>query len=443
VGEEALVGKIALLLIVLALLALAYFATLNMQPITLTLAPRTIYEMPKIALILLSSAVGAAVMLFVFFVRDTKRFIHNRQYQHKQKRDLRVQELYSRALNAILADSEEEARAALEEILKDEPGHLDAILRLGDIAAGNKDYSKAITYYKKAKDIEPQNLEALFSLVRVMEKANRLSDSRMYLDEILDIDPDNLSALSMKRDFLERNDAWDEVIGLQKAIIKAEHDEKDRKRGQAVLLGYKYEQGRYCLESGEYEKAKKAFRTLLRLDKNFVPAYLGLAEVMLRAGQTEEAAGFLEKGFEQTLSLIILARIEDLFLSLGEPARLIKLYKNSLSRSPQNQTLRFFLGKLYYRLEMLDDAFDALLTLDSSGAAYPELHQLLGNIYLRHQQWAKAVEEFKRVIEMKKPFTLPYCCEICGYLSQEWTGRCSNCKSWNSYQFNLYGTYKT
>lgn len=435
-------GKTALLIIVVFLVGLAYFATLNKEPVTLTISPKTIYEMPKIVLILLSSAAGIALTLVIFFIRDTKRFIHSRQYQRKQKRDLKVQELYSKALNAILADNEDEARAALEEILKEEPGHLDAILRLGDISAENEDYNRAISYYKKAEEIRPHNLEVLFSLVRVMEKANRVPDARMYLDEILDLDPDNLTALYMKRSFMEKKDEWDEIIYLQKTIIKIEHTEKYREREQKHLLGYKYEQGRYSLENGQYEKAKKTFRTIIRLDRNFIPAYLGLAEVMLREGETEDAISFLERTLEQTFSMIILARIEDLLINLGEPARLIRLYKSALSRSPQNQTLSFFMGKLYYRLEMIDDAFDTLATVDSSGAPYPELHHLLADIYVRRQQWDKAVEEFKKVIDMRKPFRLPYCCDECGYNSQGWTGRCSNCKSWNTYQFNLHGTCK-
>lgn len=435
-------GKTALLIIVVFLVGLAYFATLNKEPITLTFAPKTIYEMPKIVLILLSSAAGIALTLLIFFIRDTKRFIDSRQYQRKHKRDLKVQELYSKALNAILADNEEEAKSALEDVLKEEQGHLDAILRLGDISAENEDFNKAINYYKKAQEIRPRNLEALFSLVRVMEKANRISDARAYLDEILEIDPDNLTALYMKRSFMEKKDEWDEIIYLQKTILKTEHTEKDREREQMNLLGYKYEQGRYSLENGQYEKAKKTFRTIIRLEKNFIPAYLGLAEVMLREGESEDAINVLEKTFEQTSSMIVLARIEDLLINLGEPARLIRLYKNALSRSPRDQTLNFFMGKLYYRLEMIDDAFETLAGVDSGSAPYPELHYLLADIYVRRQQWDKAVEEFKKVIDIRKPFKLLYCCESCGYAAQEWAGRCSNCKSWNTYQFNLYGACK-
>lgn len=435
-------GKFALLVFVLFLVALGYFALLNTETITVKIMPKTVYETPKIALILLSSAFGAAVMLFYFFIRDTKRFIDNRQFQRRQKAALKVQELYSKGLNAILADSEEEARAALEGILQEEPNHLDALLRLGDITAGNEDYARATAYYRRAKEVQPQNLEVLFSLVRVMEKAGHETDARMYLEEILEADPDNLAALHAKRSLLEKREEWDELIYLQKGIIKEAHNEKDRQREQESLLGYQYEQGRHSLENGEYEKAKKTFRVILRLDRDFIPAYLGLAEVMLREGESEEAVDFLEKGFEQTASPIILARIEDLLISLGDPARLIRLYQSALAKAPQDQTLRFFLGKLYYRLEMLDDAFDTLRALESSGAPYPELYQLLGNIYARRQQWDTAFEEYRKVIDLRKPFRLPYCCDNCGYSSKEWSGRCPNCRSWNAFRFNLHGACK-
>ncbi len=435
-------GKFSLLLFVLFLSALGYFAVLNKEPVTFSIAPKTIYEMPKIALILLSFAVGSAATLVVFFVRDTKRFIDNRRYQRRQKMDMRVQELYSKALNAILADSEEEARSSLESILQEDPRHMDALLRLGDIAAGDEEYQSALGYYKKAKDLQPRNPEVLFSLARILEKMGRTNEASAYLDEILDLDPDNLTALYRKRLALEKKERWDDVISVQRSIIKCEHNEKDRQREQANLIGYKYEQGRHGLESGDLEKAKKAFKTILRLDKNFVPGYLGLAETMLRGEEPEDAIGLLEKAFELTSSEIILARIEDLLINLGDPGRLIGLYRDSASKDPRNQVLRYFMGKLFYRLEMLDDAFDTLSAVDGAGAPYPELHQLLGNIYLRRQQYEKAVEEFKKAVDIRKPYRLPYCCRNCGHSSPDWAGRCPNCREWNTYDFNLYGACK-
>lgn len=433
-------GKLSVLILVLFMTALAIFAIYNKEVTTVGIPGGEVYEIPKFALIVLSMVIGALIALVFFIIRDTKRLIDNWQYQKRQRREMKVQELYSKALNSILAHHEDSARDALEGILAELPEHVDALLRLGDIYAAEEEFQKAISYYQKARMINPRNVETLFAIELIMEKTGRWADALKYLEDILELDEDNLSALYRKRDIMEKQSRWDELVYLQKAILKQVHTEKERRREQLNLVGYEYEYGRHSLETGQLEKAKKAFKTLIRLDKDFIPASLGLAEVMLGEGESEEAINLLEKTYEQTSSKIILARLEDLLISLGEPARLISIYEGSIMRSPNDQITRFFLGKLYYRLEMLDDAYDTLVGMDKWGIAYPDLHLLLGNIYMRRNDYGKAADEYRKVIDIKKAARLPYCCTQCGYTLDEWSGRCPDCRQWNTFQLNLEGT---
>ena len=163
---------------------------------------------------------------------------------------------------------------------------------------------------------------------------------------------------------------------------------------------------------------------------------------MVIEGDSEEAVNLLEKAYEDTHSTIILARLEDLLISLGEPSRLISIYKNSISKKPNDPVTKFFLGKLFYRLEMVDDAFEILTGIDTAGLSYPELHQVLGNLYMRKNQPEKAVQEFKKAVDIKFSLKLPYCCKQCGYTADEWSGRCPDCKSWSTFQLNLEGACK-
>jgi lipopolysaccharide biosynthesis regulator YciM len=435
-------GKFYIFIIVLLFGVVALFSMNNHEMTTIKVPFGAVYEIPKISLILLSSAIGFFVSLFVFAIRDTRKFIENWQYQRQQKQDIKVQELYSKALNALLAHNEESARDALEDILKEKPDHIDALLRLGDISTAEDDYQKANTCYQKAKNINPKKLETLFALEALMEKTNRWPEAMKYLEDILDIDDNNLTAMYKKRGILERQGRWDDLVYLQKAILKHEHSEKDKKRESQNLIGYKYEYGRYSIESNQLEKAKKAFKTVLRLEKDFLPAILGLAEVMLTEGDSEEAVNLLEKSYENTHSTILLARLEDLLISMEEPSRLISIYKNSISKNPNNPVIKFFLGKLFYRLEMVDDAFEILTGIDTGGVLYPDLHQLLGNLYMRKNQCEKAVQEFRKAVNIKLSLRLPYCCKQCGHTAEEWSGRCPACKHWSTYHFNLEGTCK-
>ena len=166
-------GKFSVFIIVLFFGVVALFAINNHEVTTIKVPFGSAYEVPKIALILLSSAIGFLVTLFIFAIRDTKKFIDNWQFQKKQKQDMKVQELYSKALNALLGHNEESARDALEDILTEKPDHIDALLRLGDIAAAEDDYQKANTYYQKARNIRPKKLESLFALEGLLEKTGR------------------------------------------------------------------------------------------------------------------------------------------------------------------------------------------------------------------------------------------------------------------------------
>jgi tetratricopeptide (TPR) repeat protein len=435
-------GKLSVSIFILFLGIISLFAIHN-QGITLLRIPfGKTYEIATIALILFSVASGALAMLITFVIRDTKKFIDNWQYQKRQKKEVRRQELYSKALNALLAHNEDNAKEFLQDILKEEPEHIDTLLRLGDIACAEEDFQKAGEYYQKAKDLNHQHLETLFSLEKLMEKTGRWSHAMHYLEEILEIDDNNLSALYAKRDILEKQGRWDELVYVQKSILKNEHTEKNKAIQRQNLIGYKYEYGRQHLENGELEKAKKAFKTVSRVDGNFVPAILGLAEVLLREGENEEAVNVLERNFQQTSSLIILARIEDLLINLEEPARLLRIYKDSLSRNPKDPILKFFLGKLYYRLEMIDDAFDVLSSVDTGGAVYPELHLLMGNLYIKRSQTEKALLEYRKALDIKRALRVPYCCSKCGFISPEWSGRCAGCKNWDTLHFTLDGTCK-
>jgi len=435
-------SKLSISIFILFLGGVALFGIFNQEVTTIQVPFGRTYEISKIALLLLSSVAGALAMLIIIAIRDAKRYIDNWQYQKKQKKEAEVQELYSKSLNSIIAQNEDEAKEFLQGVLSKEPEHLGALLRLGDIALSEDNFQGAAEYYQKARSLNPQNLETLFSMERLMGKTNRESDALHYLDEILDIDEENLSALYRKRGILEKQARWDEVVSVQKLILKNEHSEKDKSRERQNLVGYKYEYGRQSLENGELEKAKKAFKTVLRLEKDFIPATLGLAEVLVREGESEEAINLLEKSYEGTFSMIILARLEDLLINLGEPGRLLRIYKNSLSRNPHDPGIKFFLGKLYYRLEMIDDAFDTLLSIDTGSVAYPELYQLMGILYLKRHQPDKAVLELRKALDMKVALRIPYCCRECGTTSSEWSGRCDSCKKWNTLQFNLDGACK-
>ncbi len=434
-------GKIAIAIFLVFLVVIGFFAMENKDMVTMKIPFGNEYEIPKIALIILSSAAGSLIILFIFFIRDTKRVIDNLQHQKRQKKEAKIQANYSKALNAILGNKEEDAKEFLHDILKEDSEHADALLRMGDIFQANKDYKSAFDYYKIVRDINPKNIEALFLMESSLENMKRYDEALKYLEEILDIDSGNLTAISRKRAILERKEKWDDLLSLQKAAIKAANED-DKQEEERRLLGYKYEYARTSLESGHLEKAEKVFRTILKIDNTFLPAHLGLAEVLSTKGETEEAINILEKGFENLNSIILLARLEDMLINVGEPGRLLRFYKNAVSKNPNDHALKFLLGKLYYRLEMVDDAMDVLNSIDTSLFSSPELYSLRGELYMKRNQTQKALDELRKACGIKRSLMIKYCCSRCSHISDDWTGRCAKCSEWNTYRLDVHGECK-
>lgn len=430
-----------LLIFLIYVVVLAALAFTNNDPTLIRVPFVKDYEIPKFYIIFISSVTGIAMTFILYFLRDTRRFIDRYQFQRSKKKEEKIQSLYSKALNSMLGSDEAVAAEALEAIIKEDAGHTDALLRLGDLAFDREDYQGAVSHYKKAMATGRGRLEALMSLVRSMQALKRLNEALEYSDEILELDPDSLGALTNKRSILEKLKRWEEVVEVQKNVIRYVQNEKEREKEQKALLGYRYEYARASLVGGDRDRAGREFRAIIKQDPAFVPAYLGVAEVLNEEKEAEDGVDFLEKGYAETGSHIILARLEDMLISLGEPSRIIKIYKTGISKDPSDTNLKFFLGKLYFRLEMIDDALETLKDLDTV-QPYPERHFLLGSIYHRRNQCEKAVEELKKAVEVKTTLRLPYCCSGCGRLTDDWSGRCPDCGRWNSYMFNLHGICK-
>lgn len=430
-------GKVSIFFFLVILLVIGFFGMENKDVVLIKVPFGSTYEVLKFVLVLLSTVVGAAVVLGLVFIRDTKRVIDTMQLQKRQKKEAKTQENYAKALNSILGNRDEDAKEALKDILKEDPEHIDALLRLGDIAFRNEEYAAALGFYRNARDISPRNLQALLSMEAVLEKSGHGDRALKILEEILDIDGNNLTALYKKQAILEKKEKWDDLLSLQKTAIKLAQNDKERQRQEKKQLGYIYEYGRASLENSELEKAEKAFTTLLKMDTAFLPAYLGLAEVMVTKGEPEEAINFLEKSYERLSSPIVLARLEDLLISVGEPGRLLRFYRTALSRSTVDNSLKFMLGKLYSRLEMVDDAIETLESIDTNVYSNPEIFTIKGELFRKRNQVGRAMEAFRTAAELKHHASAPYRCDTCGLASADWSGRCSSCGAWNTFALDV------
>jgi tetratricopeptide (TPR) repeat protein len=424
------------------LVIISLLAFLNKGTVDLTVWEGINYEMPVIALVIISTAAGILSMFIIVVIRDARKYIDSWQIQRQQKKESKIGESFSKGLNAFFAYRYDEAEELFTRVIEDEPSHLEALLRLGDISCDRQEYVKAKDYYLKARELKPRNIEVLLSLEKVSIRGKNWQDALKYLDSILEIDDANIMVLHRKRDIYEANGKWDELMDVQQKILKCKLSEEEQKEEDRILLGYKYELGRHYYGTGDTDKAVKTFKSALKTDKDFISAYLSLAEIYMKEGNTKESESVLLKGYEETSSLVILAQLENYYITEGAPGTIIDLYQKAVQKDPRDLKHQFFLAKLYYRLEMIDHAFETINNMDVSAHDFPDLHALFGNIYQRRAQYENAISEFKKALKVEKPLVVPFCCSVCSNNARTWSGRCPECKNWNTLILDIHEACK-
>lgn len=423
---------LTLFLVIAAAVIYGYFQELNPGTVSIRTSPTTTFEFSPMALVLLSMAGGALIVILMVGIRETKHLIVNWQSTRLRQREEKINALHRDGARAFLSGRTADAIALFQKVLALDPNHADSLLWLGNTYQAEKAYTEAIRLHSKACSIDEHNIEILLELAKDLEGAKRYEEAQQVLKDILEQDPANLTALIRKRDLYIRLEQWSDALEIQHRLLKANLSEEDRRAESATLVGVTYETGRQLLERGHPEKARRYFRGAIKRDKNFLPAYMSLMEIVISEGKIKNAADMLKKVYAKTSNIIVLHRLEELYLEIGEPGEIIRAYQDAVQRDPQNPVLKFYLGKLYYRLEMIDEAFDLFSNLEAPRNQMPDYHKILADLYLRKQHTEQAVEELKKALGFRTLVVAPYYCSHCQHEAFEWWNRCRQCGQWNT-----------
>lgn len=409
------------------------FQELNPGSVSIRISPTAGFDLSPAALVLFSMTAGALIVTLLVGVRETRHLVLNWRSARLRRREEKVEALHREGTHAFLSKRTAEAMSLFQKALVLDPNHADSLLWLGNIYRTEENYPEAVRLHRKARSIDERNAEVLLALAKDLEGAKRFEDALQTLQDVLKLDQANLTALMRKRDLYIRLEKWSEALEIQQRLMKANLSEHDQRGEASLLVGLTYEAGRQLLERGHPEKARPFFRGAMKRDKGFLPAYIGLGEILIREGKMKNAAEILEKVYRRTGNIIILHRLEELYLEMGEPGEILRVYQQAVERDPQNSVLKFYLGKLYYRLEMVDEAYELLCALEGPQDQMADYHKIMANLYLRKQQTEHAVDELKKALGFKKRVVVPYLCKKCQLESAEWSGRCPRCFAWNTY----------
>ncbi len=433
-------SKFTAFLLFVFVVAAGYLALYNREMVDIYLSENIFYSVSKIVLMLISFGVGALFVFTIYAVRDTKRLFNRVQTKRRQKKQQKLSRLYQQALVAINAGKEQQAISLLNDIIKEEETNWNALTKLGELYMKRGDLGEAEDYFKKALSIDGDSAFVLLQLAEIKIKKGNLEEALDLVNKVLTEDTQNHRAIYKKSEILDSLSRWEELVELYRELIKKTKEETKKRPLEEKLRGYSFEMYREAMQKGEFDRAAKGFKSLLKQDDAFIPAHLGMAEVMLRENREDEAISYLEDVFRRQSSVILIARLEELLLKKGDPSRIINLYQDALS-SGDDSIMKFFLAKLYFRLEMLDDALETLDSIEDQSLS-EEIARIRGMIYHKRGQFDMAAQQFINTFSIGSILKIPYCCSNCKFISANYSGRCPSCKRWNTFTFNIYGTCK-
>jgi len=275
---------------------------------------------------------------------------------------------------------------------------------------------------------------ATTELLQRAQDARRLSrndEARTLYRLLLQSHRGHLGALRGLRDLAAETGRWSEALEAQQRVLGTVGSTERSPETEWLAVIY-YELGRAEVARANASAALGHFRSAARADRLFLPAALALGDAYELTGDHREAVRAWERAAEVFPALPLLARLERAYRQEGRPSRMIALYRAAVERAPDDLALAVALGRVFFELEMLDEAADQLEKVEVRVPSSPVVHALLGAVFERRGQTREAFEEYRRALQLGHAFDWPHRCEACGAGGPMWQDRCAQCQRWNT-----------
>ncbi len=378
----------------------------------------------------------------ITLVVDTlRRDLAQRRERRRQREEESLEGTLRRAVD-FQADAQwGKAAAELETFLAGKPDHFTGQMRYGEVLRHLGRTEEAIEVHRRAAATYPRSVSLLYHLaadhrergeaeVACEIEARILRDFPGFGLEVL---RDRRAAALSSRDFGAAGAFHERITEL----LNESGDSAALARESSLAQGLTYQQGVRLLEEDKSSQAVALFRSLLEREPRFIPARIMLGEAELLEDREAEAIAAWRAGYQETGSPVFLQRIEDYFIEQEEPVRAIETLRALIAAADNDLLPRFYLGRLYYRLEMLEEATKQLAGIEERIKSSPTYHFLLGRIHHRRGDLAKAVEAFGACLRQLDIGSTDYLCRVCRERYADWCDSCSRCGSWNSVDLNF------
>lgn len=424
----------------LVMVVVAFLASLNRELLASPFRISSNSTVPAWVAFLGLLLIGFLPSVTALYLQSLKRDLSLRRARRLRRETESLGHRFRRAVDFHADGQWRKAANELEILLTDRPEDFSTLVRYGEVLRNQGKLDEALEIHRRASVLYPHSVSLLYQLAEDYEARAEGEIAQEIRNRILRDFPDHgLQVMRRHRDLALVERDWESATRWQERIetFLKEAGEGDRDRQSQITVGLAYQKGVDLLEKDRPAEASQAFRKLLREEPRFIPAGIMLGEAELLQDNVEGALDAWRSGFRDTHSPIFLERLEDYFIEAEDPARGIETLHRLMALEGSDLLPRFYLGRLYYRLEMPEEALRVLVDLAEAMDGSPTYHYLLGRLHQRNGDSAQALASFQACVLRQGVPTAAFLCSACNSRHHEWSDRCEHCGSWSSIEFDL------
>jgi lipopolysaccharide biosynthesis regulator YciM len=378
---------------------------------------------------------GFVLNLLYTGIMELRRLIRGLSASAATRAGKRLSSLLQEARELLAHGLPGQARQVLEGVLKERSDHEAASLLLGEALLKLGDQDQAVHYLETCCLAHPEHVEFRYLLAEALT-ANRNPDGAVAILKGLAGDQPKVALRALRKLRSLHVDAgrWEDALDVQKRIVARfpqAMNQAERAQGTAFL----YEVGLGKVEADQFKEAAQVFQQVIKEDATFVPAYLSLGRCMILQDQEPQGLEIWLEGFRTTGEGALLQEIEDYFIQSGKPDEGLSVLRRVAATSEFTTTAKFFLGKMLYRLEILDEALVLFQEVRAQVVYSPILYFFMAKIHARRGRMDQALNEYRQLLRNLGVLKMRFECSVCGHKAADYGDRCEACASWNSNHF--------
>jgi putative PEP-CTERM system TPR-repeat lipoprotein len=326
-----------------------------------------------------------------------------------------------------------EARSAVDAVLAEQPGNVDALLVQAQLAAGTGDLAGARKSIESALKEAPKNAAALLTKAKLELVEHRPDSAQKLMEQAIDAHPDAMDAraalVSLAITTGKRDVAKAQVEKMKELapgdlrtvysdafLAYAEGDNKRARDTTQRLLAARPDHlpsvmlsGLVDLQLGSYATAEEKLRRVLQSVPSDLTTRRALAVIDLRRGRAQEALGMIEPALKTAPDDPTLLRIAgEAYLASGKAAQAAAAYERANAVDKGNVASQVRLAQVRFATGDTARAFNELESLSSSDASAGQADLALFAAHLKRHEYDKALAVVDTIEKKQPKSAVPY-----------------------------------